>query len=70
MLFGVLLFFHFVSRSTYVQLFVTPELRSTQLATLKFVGRDHELETFGSPGVLKGGDVGELRALFVFDECI
>ena len=37
---------------------------------VQFVGRDRELETFVSPGVLKGGDVGELRALFVFDECI
>ena len=37
---------------------------------VQFVGRDRELETFVSPGVLKGGDVGELRALYVSDECI
>ncbi len=37
---------------------------------VQFVGGDRELETFVAPGVLKGGDVGELRALFVFDECI
>ena len=36
----------------------------------QFFGRDRELETFVSPGVLKGGDVGELRTLFVCDECI
>ena len=36
----------------------------------QFFGRDCELETFVSPGVLKGGDVGEIRALFVCDECI
>ena len=32
---------------------------------VQFVGRDCELETFVSPGVLKGGDIGELCALFV-----
>ena len=37
---------------------------------VQFFGRDREFETFISLRVLKGGDVGELRALFVCDECI
>ena len=37
---------------------------------VQFFGRDRELETFVSHEVLKGGEVGELRALFVCDECI
>ena len=35
---------------------------------MQFFGRDRELETFVSPGVFKGGDIGELRALFICDE--
>ena len=37
---------------------------------VQFFGRDREFDTFVSLGVLKGGDIGELRALFVCDECI
>ena len=58
------------SRTCEVVVVVAVELEDCFVEGVQFAVGDSELEAFIAPGVLKCGDVGELRALFILDECV
>jgi len=58
------------SRTCEVVVVVGVEFEDCFVEGVQFAVGDSEFEAFIAPGVLKGGDVGELRALFILDECV